>query len=353
MKKKHTKGIFLLILITGFAGTYSVKAQDIHFSQFYMSPLTQNPAMAGALNDLQATLNYRDQWKAVPAPFKTMAFSFDMKLNKKKAKKGFWAAGLNFFNDKAGLPQLSTTQGNFTAAYHVLLNKYSKLGIGLQGGFLQRTLISSGLQWGSQYVGGSYNAGTPSGEPGEGSANKTTGDFGTGLMWSYNNTAGDINVTDNHDLKANLGVSVLHINQPEYSFYNTIPEKLYMKYVLQGSALVSIKNTNIAMAPHFMYVLQGKTQEIYAGGLLRYKLKQDSKYTGRNAGSAISLGAFYRAKDAIALNLLFELGQYAFGFSYDVNTSGLTKASGGRGGFEVSLRFINPNPFLYGSHTRY
>ncbi|MFI5151315.1 MAG: type IX secretion system membrane protein PorP/SprF, partial [Bacteroidia bacterium] len=50
-----------------------INAQDTHFSQFYMSPLTQNPAMAGAVYDMQALINYRNQWSSIATPFKTMA----------------------------------------------------------------------------------------------------------------------------------------------------------------------------------------------------------------------------------------------------------------------------------------
>ena len=40
-----------------------------------------------------------------------------------------------------------------------------------------------------------------------------------------------------------------------------------------------------------------------------------------------------------------EFANYAMGMSYDVNTSGLIYATSGKGGFEISLRWINPNPF--------
>jgi len=40
-----------------------------------------------------------------------------------------------------------------------------------------------------------------------------------------------------------------------------------------------------------------------------------------------------------------ELGSFTFGVSYDINVSGLTVASSGRGGIEFSLKFVNPNPY--------
>ena len=44
----------------------------------------------------------------------------------------------------------------------------------------------------------------------------------------------------------------------------------------------------------------------------------------------------------------FEIGNFEFGISYDLNVSQLRASSNMRGGMELSLRFVNPNPFSYG-----
>jgi len=93
---------------------------------------------------------------------------------------------------------------------------------------------------------------------------------------------------------------------------------------------------------------QGPASEIFIGSLVRFKLKQDSKYTSVMKSSALSLGAYYRAKDAIVASMLLEYANYTIGISYDINTSSLTTASNGRGGMEVALRFVLPNPFYSG-----
>ncbi|HNM24595.1 MAG TPA: type IX secretion system membrane protein PorP/SprF, partial [Saprospiraceae bacterium] len=44
----------------------AVQAQDIHFSQFYMSPLNLNPAMTGVMNcNHRIVANYRNQWSSI------------------------------------------------------------------------------------------------------------------------------------------------------------------------------------------------------------------------------------------------------------------------------------------------
>jgi type IX secretion system PorP/SprF family membrane protein len=341
----------LVYFICAWLLSYIVKAQDIHFSQFYMTSLSQNPALAGYNHDVQAILNYKTQWQSITAPYKTAAGSFDMKLKKGKVTRGFWAAGANFFSDKAGDSQLATVQANLSLAYHVRLARFATLGGGLQGGFVQRSINTSALQWGNQYDGSAYNPTLATGES-MAMISKSYADFGGGILYNYNNTSGERNVTDNHDLKFHFGASAFHINRPNYSFYQGGTERLNIKYVVHGGALISLKNTNMALAPGFFYYRQGAVQEIYAGGMIRYKLKQDSKYTGLQKGAAISVGGFIRARDALVATMLFEYSQYAIGLSYDVNTSLLRTASNGRGGFEISLRFVNPNPFLYKGRGR-
>jgi hypothetical protein len=72
--------LFFFLLIFSIS---RLAAQDIHFSQFSMAPLIQNPAMAGAAYNMQGIVNYKEQWKSVETPFKTFNASFDMRLKKK------------------------------------------------------------------------------------------------------------------------------------------------------------------------------------------------------------------------------------------------------------------------------
>ena len=81
--------------------------------------------------------------------------------------------------------------------------------------------------------------------------------------------------------------------------------------------------------------------------MFKYYSKEDSKYTGIVKQSSFALGAAYRNLDALILSAVVESGQYAIGFSYDLNVSKLITASTGRGGPEIFLRFVTPNPFLY------
>lgn len=335
--------ISLIISIIFFS--LSVFSQDIHFSQFNMSPLTLNPGLAGVKYNLEALINYKDQWRGVSTPYKTLAASVDGRIMKKDYKDGFWATGLSFFNDKAGDSKMGICQVNFTVAYHMTVALHQTLGLGLQGGYAQRSINYNEMQWANQYDPNTgYNENIPSGEP-SALTSFSYGDAGAGIVWALNNTTGLIHVEDNHDLKANIGIAVFHAKQ-KYSFYNTTAEKLYPKYVFHGDALISLPNYhNIAILPGVVFYNQGPTRELIVGVMARYKISQESKYTGIKKDAAVYLGGYCRAKDSFITTLLIEYSSYAIGISYDLNASRLTPASTGRGGIELSIR--------YGMSTRF
>lgn len=339
--------IFILIIAS------NSFAQDIHFSQFDLAPLQQNPAMAGAIYGVEASINYKDQWRSVGAPYKTFAFGFDVRIPPKNSlANGFFALGFHLFNDKAGDSNMGTTQGNFSLAYHVRLNPYNTLGAAIQPGFFQRSIDFGGLQWGNQYDGMYYDPTISSGEM-QGSQAFTKYDLGAGMVWTYNNTGGDIHVTDNHDLNFHAGFSVFHITTPKYSFLNT-NEQLYMKFVLHGGGVISLGDTKMALCPSFFYYRQGPAQEIYFGTMLRTLLTQDSKFTGFKNASAIYFGMYYRTRDAFTARLLYEYAGWGFGISYDINTSSLKAATNTRGGLELCLRLVTSLSNKPGSsHSRY
>ncbi|MGZ4061042.1 MAG: PorP/SprF family type IX secretion system membrane protein [Bacteroidia bacterium] len=320
-------------------------SQDIHFSQFNMSPLTLNPAMAGVNYNFEALVNYKDQWRGVAVPYKTFAASVDSRINKKEYKDNFWAGGINFFSDRAGDAKMGISQVNLTAAYHLGIARYQTLGIGIQGGYAQRSISYSALKWANQYdPENGYTPNLPSGEP-ETVSSFSYGDVAAGIVWAYNNTSGLAHVEDNHDLKANLGVAVYHARQ-QNSFYKTSKEQLYPRYVFHGNALISMPNNhNIALVPGFMFLSQGAATELNFGSMIRYNVQQESKYTGLKKSAAFYLGLYCRPKDAITPMFLLERSPYSIGISYDVNISKLVSASHARGGLEISLRYAPSDLF--------
>ena len=117
-----TRTIKYFAFVVAFVGSFTTQAQDVHFSQIGYSPLTVNPALAGANSPLQIIANYRSQWGSVAAPYNTIAASVDGRITQSgPMKTGFFAAGLNFFNDNSGDVKISTNNINLHLAYHCLL----------------------------------------------------------------------------------------------------------------------------------------------------------------------------------------------------------------------------------------
>ena len=329
--------------------------QDLHFSQYNFSPLTLNPALTSAYKDIQGTLNYKQQWRSVDA-YTTYEATYEMKLNqkkwtkiermtetyKKKLIKGL-AFGINFYSDKAGDGNLKTSQGNFSIGYHSLLDKNNTLSAGLMGGVVQRSIDESGLRWNNQYGTGVYDPTANSGEifsvP-----NFIYTNYSAGILWSYGQ--GSSYLTANDHKFVNAGISVSNLNHPQLSFLGN-DDQLYRHWTFHTNSVIGIKNSHYSLAPSFLYMQQGSQKEITFGMLIKYKLKEESVYTGIIKSSMLSLGCFYRNKDAVIPYILFELDKYTIGISYDTNISGLTNATSGRGGFEICLRFGAPSPFLY------
>ena len=339
MRKYFTACVFFLSSIAVFG-------QDIHFSQHNLTPLIVNPAQAGAYKALEFIVNYKSQWTSIsPNAYKTINFSYDGRLKQKKWKTHWLATGVNIFSDKAGDGNMKTLQADLSFGYHTQLNDQNTLGACLVAGFAQRSIDYTKLTWDEQYVNGAYDANASSNEP-VGDTKFGYPDFGLGILYQFNK--GQMYSTANDMVMIHSGLSILHLNRPSYSFYGS-DEKLYMKVVGHFDALIGVKNSNFAFVPGFLYMGQGPSHEILPGCYVRYMLREESKFTGYVKGAAILIGTHLRVKDAFIPSVQLEVAEYTIGISYDMNTSGLKTATSGKGGFEISLRYGNPNPFLYKS----
>jgi type IX secretion system PorP/SprF family membrane protein len=347
--KNSGKGYLFTLMI--FSAAFSGIAQDIHFSQFYFAPLILNPALAGAERPSEAMLNYRSQWRSVTVPYSTYSISAHTRFAEKRSGGNFFGAGISVFQDQAGDGRLRTTQVSGIIAYHIQISKFHKLGLGFRGELGQRSIKADDFQWGSQYMPGSgYN---PSVDPGEeiSSASFLYPDISSGIVWSYDNTSRRVNVETNNFNRGSLGFSVSHLNRPFNSFL-TSGERLQVKYTFHGRFLFSIPSTRIAVNPGFVYYRQAPNTEILLGGMLRYNLLPESKYTSFYKGLGAYLGAYVRTKDAVIVTSMIEMDNLKIGFSYDANISNLRQSSDGRGGFEIAISYTGSGAFFSKSRRR-
>jgi type IX secretion system PorP/SprF family membrane protein len=339
----------VLIASTAFFMTLAVYGQDPHFSQYEATPLIVNPANAGLKHDLRAVVNYRNQWGAVATPYKTTAFSFDMRTDKGGTNNSYFGIGGQFLYDKSGDANMSMLQGNLNVSGIVKLDANNKLSLGLMGGFGQRGTDYDNFRWESQYANGSYNSQLSSNET---FATPTFSyfDAGAGIAWAYGKDQAYI--TANDGVKATVGFSALHFGLPAASF-NGFDATLNTKFIGHASMEVGKTNTNLTFIPSLYYVQQGKQREVLFGSTFRYLLQEGSHFTGFNKSSSIGLGVHYRLKDALVTSLQIDYANYTVGISYDFNVSQLSTASNMRGGLELFLRFVTPNPFGRASVSKF
>ncbi|MCS6990877.1 MAG: PorP/SprF family type IX secretion system membrane protein [Chitinophagales bacterium] len=298
-----------------------VSAQDIHYSQFYASPLTLNPALTG-INDCNYRLAgmYRNQWRSVTDPYVTPSISFDINnVLQRWIKTGVLSAGGLILNDKAGTGELSNMSIMASVAYARPLTADRKLNgsVGLQLGYVQKKLDFTKLLWESQFNGESFDPTL--------SSNENFND-----KFSYIDLNAGLYVSYFLSPKADLfgGAAIFHLIPPKESFLNK-DNKLGMRMVGHGGFRYKITD-QFSIIPQVLYMTQTKAQEINLGGSFAYVLNNDVKLFG---------GAYYRLNDAAIPVIGIDYKQIRLGLSYDVNISSLSDASKGRGGFELSLGY--------------
>ena len=151
------KGRFYATLVL-LLGALAMQAQDAHFSQFYASPLTLNPALTGVFNGFYRISGiYRNQDPGLaqsnPA-FSTPSFSGDVSLLKDKIKNGALGVGLVFQNDQQNGKTFNTNEVMVSVAYNMTFGAKKKfqLGAGLQGGVASTKVDFSKLEFNDGYI---------------------------------------------------------------------------------------------------------------------------------------------------------------------------------------------------------
>ncbi len=251
--------------------------------------------------------------------------------------------GLGAYKDVAGDTEFGTTSILLSASALLKLNNLQTLSLGLQGGVMQNS-INSNMRWGNQYDGNGYDPTLSSNESMTLNSNPFVGDFNAGIVWNYGTS--ESTITSNDLFSTQLGLAVSHLSRQRINMTN-FEEKIYNRFTFHGKSFVGIKNTPYAFIPGVLFQKQGPSYELILGSYVRTKLKNESRYTGIFKESAIYLGLFYRAGDALIPKMGLEIYDFNLGVSYDVTTSTLSGANG----FEFSLQYIIPNPLLYGKGT--
>jgi type IX secretion system PorP/SprF family membrane protein len=312
--------------------------QDLNFSQFYELPLMRNPALAGVfVGDIRIQSVYRNQWQSVTVPYQTSGVSAE--INFPVNDYGHYiTTGAQILHDVAGDSKLTRTHFLPVMTYHAPINDQELYFSGsIIGGFVNSSFDPTGLKWDDQFVNGQFNPNITTRQP-ISQTGKNYFDIGAGVALS-----GPLG--DNKYFYA--GIAQYHVNNPKIAF-NTDAIKLAAKWAFNAGLTVET-NDYERFTFYGDYFLQkgnstgdsilkvGNTNSAIFGGFFTTDLVQydtDDKVS-------LTLGGIYRWADAFAPVVRIDMKHLAVGLSYDINTSQLTKASGARGGFELTLSYKN------------
>ncbi len=304
-----------LMLISGVT-----QAQDVHFSQFYTTPLHINPAQAGFFNgNFRFAGIYKNQWQSVTAPYSTFSGSADLSLTNKKRKGDIFGMGFLATSDKAGDANYTTTQFGLAFSYNKKISNFGNqyLGVGSSVNYSNVHFDYANLHFDDEYFGRTGNQKiVPS---------THYFDFSAGVEYNF---------IHDESTNFNVGAAMFHINQPGNSFAgNDFDAVLNRKILLNAGAGLRLNQT-FQLNPRILFARQSSHRELNLGTFVKVRLDKTPvpKYS-------LYLGSWYRWKDAFIFVSRFDIDRLSFAMSYDLNLSTLSRASNGFGGPEFSILY--------------
>lgn len=299
-------------------------SQDLHFSQFFNSPLSTNPANTGFIPDADYRLgiNYRNQYSTVmEVPYKTMSAFGDAQVFRNRLQNGWMGFGALVLSDVAGSGSLRSTKVYGSVAYHQMLGNSSLLSAGFNLGYANKRINTENLKFPDQFDGKFFDKQIPT------SALLTNNsvsyfDMQVGINYAY---------FPNENTYFNAGYSIHHVNKPKETFFNDVSQNglIPMRHIGFVNAMLKV-NERVIVQPNIYYARQTNASEIIGGVMANYNLAE-------NGESQLTAGLYYRHKDAVIPMIGFIVKDIKFNFSYDATISNLGNYNGKRGALELSI----------------
>ena len=304
-------------------------AQDLHHSLFHLVPSFYNAAATSVSEDpWRAGALYRQQWSAVPVPYRTATGVFDKKWGGRE-EAGGWASSFLFHYDQAADTKLNWMELGVNISYGIKLSNKNVLSLGFQASGVQRAFSTGGLTFDKQFVDDYFNSSNPNGEN-LAAKSKLGFDLGTGIFMLHRFSK---------QLSVTLGAAVRHLNQPDMHFFDERSKALPLRFNYQSSVVLGLSKSS-ELQLNGLFSMQTVQKELLAGGLFRYFLNGSER-----AGDALGVGVHWRQSDAFAPFIELRYGNWLASVAYDINTSAFNTATNRRGGPELAV-FYTPKPVI-------
>lgn len=320
---------YVVLLAGCFLLVSSLQAQDPIFSQFYSSPLSVNPALAGNGDaSWRFVGNRRSQWIGEGLePINTTSLSFDGKLFKQEGKESnYIGAGILFLQDRGLSGAYKSNSFNFIASSHISLDEdhMQGLSVGL-GATYSNTLIDfSQLDFSTQLGSSGFNRSLPTMEPYLSNVKPYFSMF-AGVNYSYttDNASFDIGVAGYRFMKTTR--SALNDKQqtdpPRYNVHADFQAFLSDRWVFNSNALGVFESN-----------LQSYTAGVNFGRL----------FGDADMPTVLNMGLWYRSNEAVIPYLGMAIRNFQFGMTYDVPTASSSNSAGNLKTYEFSLIIRSP-----------
>ncbi len=323
MKKTFTIiFVYLCSLVCLF--TVDTYAQSIHFSQFYNQPLLINPALTGSDIDHSRTgITYRNQWASIPAPYITLAGSYDMPILACKIKNGHFGLGAMGYRDASGDGVLRDYSGALSIAYHQTLTNWWSLSVGSQLGYTHKKVNFDKLTFPSQISNFQINPLLPN-----------SGAIVSDSFGYFNAKFGlSTHVYINPRTSIGAGLSYNHIFPPDQTYLTNEGESNQLDglWIFHATGRFAVAE-DISIKPLVLHMEQGPNELNIVGATLGYHFNNNS-----TDGNVLNMGASYRFNDAVIFLVGLDMEKISINATYDYNVSDLDVATNNQGAIEVSL----------------
>lgn len=266
---------------------------------------------------------YRNQWSTISNGYNSYLLSFEVMPYKNRIRRDGIGLGINFMADVAG--SLSYGQQNIGLS----LSYFKAIDIN-KDHYISFGIVGNTSSWNYNLTNSIFGR-FPEDNEGILLNNIRTYDIGLGAHWQ-------IKANETHYLQT--GASILHINQPNLSYYENSDVFLPMKFNFYVSDVITIKYDH-SISPSIFFQNQKKFTELIFGADYNINISETSF-----DAKIISFGGYYRAIDAFIVMAKCRFNNFNAGISYDINLSRLTPASKTYGGVEIWLLY-SFNPFGY------
>lgn len=305
--------------------------QDASFTQYALSGTAYNPAMVGVMETRhRVTALYRNQWYSVLTQdaYQQGLIAYEGMIN--CTDYGIWAMGIQGQSDFAGEVPINNNQLQVSLSYQHELGGGLALAGGFKAGVLNFRLETSKLQFDEQFLALGYDPSAPTFEDLD---NWNTSQFKLDLGFGV--------AVFQRDGLFSAGFSLLHINQPFYSFFEAgdenklgtglivhgsakVMENLYLKGLFQRQAFFkNSRQWQLLLGVQTPFSLGLRTSDPYIS------FGFNGRFSGKDGGGLVL--------DALIPAVYYDMGSMGFSLSYDINTSPLAQATWLNGGLELGL----------------